>query len=746
MKKTISLLTVILFTAGLSFSQVKDKDDEKKYSRSELKKFEELKKKRDEIFNDNDPDFKVKDIPEKWNKESAVVLCQKYYFNYDFSGGTYGTLKSKELVRWRVKLLDRAAVDAFSEFYYRNAEVTGFRVIKANGTASDVDPKNAVDVGAGIKIPRFFRSLYFGVSYKKIAIPDLEAGDIIDYFYLSTDLVYQANVVIQYNYNPVVFTLAGTYPILKQKYEFIVDKNFFISCKSFNGAPQLKSVETSVLSDDKVSRKAKAYVLEDANREKSAEEMWSYELLSDPMVKFQVYFVRKSKTDDCFDFIGKSTEARNEIANGDEVREVVMRYINYFSNSVEVSKARSWINKYNKSVTDPKEKAIIAYYYYRYAFDYSSYNYVTGSYEHYNGPNSWQFTNFMADLMKAFDLEDVTDIIAVVPRDLGNLNSLLLKGELNLGIRVGGNNGVILFPFTRYTTHDYIDPDNMGMEAYYFPLDKKKKNEPVRKMTIPSSTPESNVMVSDYSAGFTDDMEFLNVKRTTSYTGQLKAPFSPLALYTSDFTTNDAKKYDPDYEEGPGTKNKKKVAEYNRKKEESEAERLKDQKDALKSEVEDDFEVETYDSFKLLKPGREKGDPELSFEEQFKLKGMINKAGRNYSLDVGKLIGGQVKLEEKELKREHDIYYNFPRKLVNNITIELPAGYTAENIKDLDMNIDNEAGSFTSKAKYENGKLTVTTTKIYKTTFSPKDKWNLWISFLETAYNYSQKKVILKKG
>jgi hypothetical protein len=286
----------------------------------------------------------------------------------------------------------------------------------------------------------------------------------------------------------------------------------------------------------------------------------------------------------------------------------------------------------------------------------------------------------------------------------------------------------------------------MGMEAYYFPLDKKKKNEPVRKMTIPSTTSESNIMNADFNVAFTEDMEFLNVKRTTSYTGQLKPSYSKLALYTSDFSTNDSKKYDPDFEEGPGTKNRKKVAEYNRKKEEKESERLKDQKDAWKKDLEDDFEVESYDNYKLLKPGREKDDPMLQYEEQFKLKGMINKAGRNYSLDVGKLIGGQIRVEEKDKKREHDIYYNFPRKLVNNIAVDLPAGYTPDNIKDLEMNIDNEAGSFSSKAKYENGKLTVTTTKIYKTTYSSKDKWQLWIDFLETAHNFSQKKVILKKG
>ena len=735
------LLAFLLFTT-VSIAQTKE--EEEKTSRGDLKKQEEDKKKRLEIFNSADPDFKVTKVPEKWKNESAVVLCQKFLFNYQFEPTA---IKLRGLVRRRIMLLDKASVDVFSEFYYGNSDLTGFRVVKPGGKIVDVDQKNAVKVGAGVTIPRIFRSVYYGVSYMKIAIPDLEPGDIIDYFYKSDDAIAYAYVPTYYSYDPIVATLASSYPIVKQKYEFIVAPHFYITCKSFNGASELKEKDPSEVSKDKVSRKAKAYVLEDQDREKSADEMWSNEFITEPMIKFQAYYVATNRQSKTWEFIGETTETRNQIATGEEIRNLVNKYLSINTSATDVGAARSWINKNCKSKTDPKQVALCAFYYFRGAYNYYSYNYSTGETEEYTGPGEWEFLNFMCDLMKAMDFDNVTDIVAVVPRNLGNLNTVVLRGEINFGVRIGGDNGVLLFPFTRYKTHESMDPDNMGMEAYYFSIDKKKAKDPVKKFTIPLTTSDDNLIKADYDVKLTEDMEFLQVKRNTAVSGLMRSYAKcRAALFTLNFRKSDAEKYDREYDDGTNVRNQKKANEATRKKEESEAERLKSQKEYWKEDLEDDFEVESYESFKLVNPGREQSDPVLTYEEQFKIKGLLNKAGRNYSLDVGKLLGNQLKLEEKDMKRNSDIYYPFPRKLVNNITIELPAGYVPDNLKDLDVKVDNEAGTFSSTAKFEGGKIIVTTTKVYKATFMERDKWPMWIDFLETAYNYSQKKVILKKG
>jgi hypothetical protein len=741
MKKLQYLLMACLLLSIACFAQ---KEEDEKTSKAEIKKQEEQKKKRDEIFNSPDPDFKVLKVPEKWNNESAVVLCQKYFFNYQFE--PFGIML-RELVRRRIMLLDKAAVEVFSEFYYNNSDLTGFRVIKPGGKTVTVDQKNAVKVSSEVTIPRIFRSVSYGVSYMKIAIPDLEPGDIIDYFYKSDNQIAYAYVPTYYSYSPVIATLASSYPIVKQKYEFIVAPHFFIDCKSFNGAAQLVEKEPEDISKDKVSRKARAYVIEDKDREKTEDEMWSIELINEPMIKFQAYYVASRKENQTYEFLGETTEPRTQIVTGEEIRTLVKRYLDNNVSSTDVGAARSWINKNCKSKTDPKQVALTAFYYFRTAYNYYAYNYSTAEYDEYTGPGEWEFMNFMTSLMKAMDMENATEVVAVVPRNLGNLKTLVLRYEISFGVRIGGSNGIILFPFTRYKTHESMDPDYMGMEAYCFSIDKKESKKAVQTFIMPGTKADDNLIKADYDVKLTDDMEFLQVKRNTAVSGMMRSyAKSRAALFTLNFRKTDAQKYDIKYDDGTEQRNQKKANEAVRKKEESEAERVKNQKEYWKKDLEDDFEVEAYDNFKLVNPGRELDNPVLAYEEQFKLKGMLNKAGRNYSLDVGKLVGGQLKLEEKDMKRKSDIYYSFPRKLVNNITIEIPSGYVPENLKDLDVMVDNEAGSFTSTAKFEGGKIVVTTTKIYKTNFMKNDKWPLWIDFLETAYNYSQKKVILKKG
>jgi len=136
----------------------------------------------------------------------------------------------------------------------------------------------------------------------------------------------------------------------------------------------------------------------------------------------------------------------------------------------------------------------------------------------------------------------------------------------------------------------------------------------------------------------------------------------------------------------------------------------------------------------------------LKYKETFSLKKLLSRAGRNYIFDAGKLIGDQIKLEEKELPvRQTDIWLSNARTIENNITLNIPAGYSVEGAQDLNMSVDNESGSFTSTVKTEGDKLVISTRKIYKKNFDKKELWPNYVAFLEAAYKFSQSKVVLKK-
>jgi hypothetical protein len=233
-------------------------------------------------------------------------------------------------------------------------------------------------------------------------------------------------------------------------------------------------------------------------------------------------------------------------------------------------------------------------------------------------------------------------------------------------------------------------------------------------------------------------MELLNVERTSTYSGLEKNDVITLAHYDREYLNTDFKKYIVNPQKDKGD---------NGYSDPDKEERKKTQLEYLQKGVErDELEVNKYEKYELLQDGRYDESPLLSFKETYSLKKLVNKAGRNYLMDIGKLIGGQIKLEEKEIrKRENDIWISHARTIENNITITLPKGFIAEGLQDMVFNIDNESGAFISTARMDGDKLVITTKKIYKKNYDKKDLWPNYVAFLEAAYKFTQAKIVLKK-
>jgi len=85
-----------------------------------------------------------------------------------------------------------------------------------------------------------------------------------------------------------------------------------------------------------------------------------------------------------------------------------------------------------------------------------------------------------------------------------------------------------------------------------------------------------------------------------------------------------------------------------------------------------------------------------------------------------------------------------PICIENEIIIEVPIHYTVEGIENLNKNIDNEYGRFTSSATIDGDKLRITTSKIYKQNFVPKNDWNILLDMIDTTNNFYSQSVILK--
>jgi hypothetical protein len=143
--------------------------------------------------------------------------------------------------------------------------------------------------------------------------------------------------------------------------------------------------------------------------------------------------------------------------------------------------------------------------------------------------------------------------------------------------------------------------------------------------------------------------------------------------------------------------------------------------------------------------GRTWRKQELNYTNKFELTDMVKIAGDNLLVAVPGLIGQQLFIPQDERKREVDAYMGFPRSLRNIINFTIPPGYKAVGVQNLNMNIDNETGTFAVQASVEGDKLNILVKKIYKQTTIKKENWGKFLEMLDAAFNFSQKKILLKK-
>ena len=702
-----------------------------------------------------EPEFKETKVPDQWSKESAVILAQKIDYAY-VRKSMSNVMTIKEYVRKRIRLQDKNALEKFSEFYFvtygRRTEIS-YNIIKANGKVETVDMSKSIEVNKDVD--NIYRPIYFNntSSYFKIAIPNLEVGDIVDYKYASA-----VEVTLdkgQGEFTPYIFTLAYSYPVVYQKFQFDLDKGTNAMFKSYNGAPKLREGDGGY---EKASEKKSlvSYFIIDKNRPKSSEERWNYEYRNMPTIKLKIVYTGGGLGNTLF---GKKGEASTESVSLDKLKMMYSSLQYYTTPVVEamVKDIHEYLKNNGKDKLPPNQTVREIYYAFRKIFLESYYKgeVKAANARAFGGTKTSVIKDSKKELSSKEDIVTVNkllwaavlyhacarkdlnvEVLTVMPRYLGKWNDLLFEEELDLALRVKGDKYYFLFPFDNFDMFAHPNSSFDGSEGYAFGLGK---SEGYYKTNVPITTFQDNIINQETIASIPETMDLLYIERTSFYSGLEKNSIITLAHFDREYLNKDFKTYmvNPKKQKGdPGYSDPEKE------------ERRKTQLEQLQKLVErDEVEVEKYHKFELLQDGRYDESPVLSFKENYSLKKLVNKAGRNYLLDIGRLIGGQIKLEEKEIKqRETDIWISNAKTISNKITLQLPKGYTVDGLQDLNFDVDNESGAFVSSAKLEGDKLTISTRKIYKKNYDRKEMWANYVAFLEAAYKFTQVKVVLKKS
>ncbi len=716
-------------------------------------------------------EFNVTAIPEKWKNESAVIIGMKeeYLFKRQvLKGKTTAGVNIKEYVHKRIKLQDKNAVEKFSTFYYVTMGSDGkadYKVIKSDGKQVDIDMKSAIEEEQ--EIPDIYKPIFFKLNVKsmKIAIPDLEVGDIIDYTINST-LDWDMKTA-GINFTPFIFSLSNNYPTLYQQYRFTMANGMKVKYRSYNGAPNLKFDGKASVYGERESYLS--YFFLDKDREKSTDERWSYELRSTPSVKFRVVFLDYEAGDRT---LGEATVDRS----GLDYEKIYKGYVGAALYTTPV--VASLVAYTTQYITKKKADGVLktdadvvkeSYYCLRKVFLEMYYKgpvhselekYFTGKKlykkilkaeakevkkeekEDEIRMNAVTFCTAFRLALKAQGIE--SELFVYVPRKLGAWRDAIFMEELDFVMRVKLKEKAYFLEalnnFDAFATpYSYLE-NAEGMSIRFDEADS------YYKASVPSTPASVNLSKEEYTVNFTEAMDIINVERTSSYTGTQKSDLIGKANLDREYLNIDFEKY---YAE-PLTKSKKNETPApvdNKYAYPDKEEQIKERKELFEKILKgDEMDVDKYTDFELLQNGRTGDNAMLQYKEKFSLKKLISKAGKNYIFEAGKLIGGQLKLEPAEMKeRQTDIFIPSAVTIENTITVIIPEGYSVDGLQDLNLNIDNSSGTFISSASVTDNKLLIKTLKVYKNSFDKKETWPNYIAFLEPAYKLSQAKVVLKK-
>ena len=717
-------------------------------------------------------EFESTAVPDKWKNESAVIIGQKteYLFSRVVSGKNVYVVRIQEYMHKRIKLQDKNSLEKFSTFYYVTMGKDGnadYKIIKANGKESKVNMSTAIEEDQDV--PAMYKPILFKMNFKKmkIAIPDLEVGDIVDYTIKSSydwDMKQEG-----IEFTPFIFSLANNYPTMFQQYRFTMADGMKVRYRAFNGAPNIKyDPKASVLGD---KNSYLSYYFLDKDREKSNEERWSFEYRNTPTVKFRVVLL--ADNDEESKGLGQATIDRSAL-DMDRVYARFMPAAGYMTTTVTslVGYTTEYmLKKKNEGVLKTDDDIIRETYYclrkvflemyYKGPVHSDLEKYMTGKklYKKVLAAEKKDVTSKKEEKEDEIRINGVTfatalrvalaamgipaELFVYEPRNLGNWRDALFMEELDYVLRVKGKKKYYyLEAFNNFdafaTPFAYLE----GVEGYA--IGYQEKNQYLRA-TIPSSTVNENMERQQYVLDFATGMDLIKAERTSSYLGASKKGRIEQANLDRSYLNYDFDKY---YNEPKKSKKNDNVVveSSNQYEDPDKEERIRDRKELFEKDLKENFDIDKYQEFELLKDGRFGDTAWLQYNEKFTLKKLISKAGRNYIVEIGKMIGDQIKLDSNEIKtRQTDIWIPFARTIENSITVNIPTGYSVDGVQDLVSTVENESGSFSSTAKLDGDKLIITTRKLYKKSFDKKEAWNNYIAFLEPAYKFSQAKIVLKK-
>lgn len=678
---------------------------------------------RQEVWSSTPADFQKRTVPDRYKNASAVILSYYRELSTDYYRKATADLvlnlrltrqiDCTDMERMLIQINDKKALKDYSEFtfktksrkwtwgyHHKTQTVLGIRVIKKNGNVQEVSLDDYVDVKEGKNDKDLSQ---------KIAVPGLEVGDCIDVFSLDQIDTQEQQL------DPFYFVLRQDEPVLYTKVHCVLDQSLATVYRTMNGAPDFTQTT------DKDKNAVLDMVMDKPVDAESS--IWYNSLEQSPFIEMYITPTKAKVA-----VVEKAMRQKGVRGNPDVTPilqddwKLLKSYVSKggYSPAGLPSTYKSVFKSAKKEGMSAEEKADRIY-----------------SFEYVSGGASQRVFNTVANYLRKLGVEiemGITTPFGALPVD-----KLINYNSTSWFFRLKGTD-MYYFPGTYPKVASEIPYIYQGRKAYM--------QDSEEQITIPVSQAEDNKSVNDMVVKL--DGTKLDISRKVTYSGEQKmygqslvSPdntlfgSSQLEAYWRYLKYDDKDPYSC-YTKKESAELKGAFNEYQ-----------KNAIDPFKAEISSyhDGDPVQVGGYGVDCVGIRRDSSNFVYHVDYVMDGMVKRAGNNYLLSVGKLIGSSLKLEGKDRERIDDVWRKMAFVDEWNIEIPLPQGYkvSAEALKKIETSVANECGEFTVKATAGNESVKVYVRKCFAHRVEPVSNWSKLLALVDACSAFADKQMVIAK-
>ncbi len=678
---------------------------------------------RQEVWSSTPADFQKRTVPDRYKNASAVILSYYRELSTDYYRKATADLvlnlrltrqiDCTDMERMLIQINDKKALKDYSEFtfktksrkwtwgyHHKTQTVLGIRVIKKNGNVQEVSLDDYVDVKEGKNDKDLSQ---------KIAVPGLEVGDCIDVFSLDQIDTQEQQL------DPFYFVLRQDEPVLYTKVHCVLDQSLATVYRTMNGAPDFTQTT------DKDKNAVLDMVMDKPVDAESS--IWYNSLEQSPFIEMYITPTKAKVA-----VVEKAMRQKGVRGNPDVTPilqddwKLLKSYVSKggYSPAGLPSTYKSVFKSAKKEGMSAEEKADRIY-----------------SFEYVSSGSSQRAFNTVANYLRKLGVEiemGITTPFGALPVD-----KLINYNSTSWFFRLKGTD-VYYFPGTYPKVASEIPYIYQGRKAYM--------QDSEEQITIPVSQAEDNKSVTDMVVKL--DGTKLDISRKVTYSGEQK--MYGQSLVSPDNTLFGSSQLEAywrylkyDDKDPYSCYTKKESAElkgaFN--------EFRKNAIDPFKAEISSyhDADPVQVSGYGVDCVGIRRDSSNFVYHVDYVMDGMVKRAGNNYLLSVGKLIGSSLKLEGKDRERIDDVWRKMAFVDEWNIEIPLPKGYkvSAEALKKIETSVANECGEFTVKATAGNESVKVYVRKCFAHRVEPVSNWSKLLALVDACSAFADKQMVIAK-